>query len=451
MPIQLNETHDASRRSWVGSANEANCPFTIQNLPFGIFKPQRQSGSPRAGVAIGNAILDVSACMDVFDAVARTAATACSASDLNALMSLGPTAWSAFRCQLSALLSVESQIGRDVLSSRLFDLDRVVMYVPAKVRNFTDFFASINHATNAGRLFRPNQPLLPNYKHIPVAYNGRSSSIVVSGTPIRRPSGQILSGDAVTPSYSPCRQLDYEVELGIYVGAATDLGCPVRIENAWDHIFGFCVLNDWSARDIQSFEYQPLGPFLGKSFATSVSPWVVTTEALLPFRIPALKRPSGDPAPLPHLYCEADQLEGGLDVTLECSVQSREMRSNGKDHVRLSRGSTRTLYWTPSQLIAHQTSNGCNLEIGDLIGSGTVSGSTSDSLGSLLEITKRGSHPLDLHGEPREFLANGDDVRINAYCHREGFASLGFGTCTGTIEPGAANPAHSTMLLSARA
>ncbi|WOH53393.1 fumarylacetoacetase [Bradyrhizobium sp. sBnM-33] len=437
MSIQLNKTHDAGRRSWIESANAADCPFPIQNLPFGVFKPRGRSGPARGAIAIGDAILDVSACAAAFEGLAHAAAASCSVPDLNGLMSLGPKAWSALRHQLSDLLSVNNRHGRDVLSSSLFDLNGADMYVPAKVHNFTDFFASIDHAINAGRLFRPNQPLLPNYKYVPVAYNGRSSSIVVSGTAIRRPRGQIMPTGEVEPNYGPCRQLDYEVELGIYLGAKTDLGEPVRIENAWDHIFGFCVLNDWSARDIQSWEYQPLGPFLGKTFATSVSPWIVTAEALLPFRVPAMERPNGDPAPLPHLYSSADQLEGGLDVTLECSIQSREMRKRGSGHIRLSRGSTRMLYWTPAQMIAHQTSNGCNLEVGDLLGSGTVSGATPDSLGSLLEITRRGANPIDLRGELREFLADGDDIEIVGSCRREGFASIGFGACTGTIEPAA--------------
>lgn len=437
MPIKLNRTHDASRRSWIESANEVGCPFPIQNLPFGVFKPRGRPGSPRGGVAIGNAIVDVAACSAAFDGVARLAASSCSAADLNGLMSLGPEAWSALRLQLSDLLSADAQTGREALSSSLFDLNAVEMFLPAKVHNFTDFFASINHATNAGRLFRPNQPLLPNYKYVPVGYNGRASTIVLSGTPVRRPHGQIKSADVAEPTYAISRQLDYEVELGIYIGADSHRGTPVRIDQAWDHVFGFCVLNDWSARDIQSWEYQPLGPFLGKSFATSVSPWIVTAEALLPFRVPAFDRASGDPAPLSYLYSEADQLVGGLDVTLECSIQSGSMRSAGKDHIRLSRGSTRTLYWTPAQLIAHQTSNGCNLEVGDLLGSGTVSGPTADSLGSLLEITKRGADPLGLGGESREFLVDADDIRITGFCHRDGFASIGFGSCEGTIEPAA--------------
>lgn len=435
MSIQLNKTHEADRRSWIESANATDCPFPIQNLPFGVFRPRGRSGTARGGIAIGDAILDISACTAAFDGLAHAAAASCAASDLNGLMSLGPKAWSALRYQLSDLLSVDNQRGRDLLSPCLFDLKGADLHVPAKVNNFTDFFASIDHATNAGRLFRPNQPLLPNYKYVPVAYNGRSSSIVVSGTAIRRPRGQIMPSGAVEPIYGPCRQLDYEVELGIYLGAKTDLGAPVRIDNAWDHIFGFCVLNDWSARDIQSWEYQPLGPFLGKTFATSVSPWIVTAEALLPFRVSAFERPNGDPGPLPHLYCTADQREGAVDVTLECSIRSRQMRSCGSDRIRLSRGSTKTLYWTPAQMIAHQTSNGCNLEVGDLLGSGTVSGATPDSLGSLLEITRRGANPLDLLGELREFLADGDDIEIVGSCQREGFASIGFGACTGTIAP----------------
>src|SRR5713226_6015403 len=329
MSIQLNKTHDAGRRSWIESANAADCPFPIQNLPFGVVRPRGRSGTARGGIAIGDAVLDISACTAAFEGFAHTAAISCSVSDLNGLMSLGPKAWSALRHQLSDLLSVDNRRGRDVLSPCLFDLNGADMYVPAKIHGFTDFFASIDHATNAGRLFRPNQPLLPNYKYVPVAYNGRSSSIVVSGTAIRRPNGQIMPEGATEPNYRPCRQLDYEVELGVYIGVKSDLGVPVGIENALEHVFGFSILNDWSARDVQSWEYQPLGPFLGKTFATSVSPWVITTEALLPFRAPAFARPTGDPAPLPHLHSETDQLGGALDITLECSIQSREMRSRG--------------------------------------------------------------------------------------------------------------------------
>jgi fumarylacetoacetase len=446
MSIQLNKTHDAGRRSWIDSANATDCPFPIQNLPFGVFRPRRQAGPPRGGIAIGDAVLDVSACAAVFEGLARSAAASCSASDLNGLMSLGPKAWSDLRHQLSDLLSVDNQRDRGVLSRSLFDLSAADMFRPVKIHGFTDFFASIDHATNAGRLFRPNQPLLPNYKYVPVAYNGRSSSIVVSGTAIRRPNGQILPEGATEPNYRPCRQLDYEVELGVYIGVKSDLGVPVGIENALEHVFGFSILNDWSARDVQSWENQPLGPFLGKTFATSVSPWIITTEALLPFRAPAFARPADDPAPLPHLHSETDQLGGALDITLECLIQSREMRSRGSDHIRLSRGLTRTLYWTPAQMIAHQTSNGCNLEVGDLLGSGTVSGTTPDSLGSLLEITRRGANPLDLHGELREFLADGDDIEIIGSCQREGFASIGFGACTGTIVP--AGPIAETSAIS---
>jgi len=309
------------------------------------------------------------------------------------------------------------------------------LFVPVKIGNFTDFFASIFHATNAGRLFRPDSPLLPNYKYVPVAYHGRASSVLVSGTPVRRPSGQTTRGEDIMPVYRPARSLDYELELGFYIGRPSTLGTPVPIAEAGAHVFGYCLLNDWSARDIQAWEAQPLGPFLAKNFATSVSPFVVTAAALAPFRTAAFKRPAGDPAPLPHLTAPHDQATGGLDITMEAFVLTAKMRVQRAPPFRLSRGSFAQLYWTVAQMVAHHTSSGCNVEIGDLMGSGTVSGPEPDSWASLLELSKGGREPIALpNGETRRFLEDGDEVIFRAHCERAGFARIGFGECRGIIE-----------------
>jgi fumarylacetoacetase len=312
------------------------------------------------------------------------------------------------------------------------------LLLPAKIGNFTDFFASVFHATNAGRMFRPDNPLLPNYKYVPVAYHSRPSSIRVSGTPVRRPHGQIKLPDAPAPVYTACRNLDYELELGFYVGVPSELGVPVGIDQAPEHIFGFCLVNDWSARDIQAWEYQPLGPFLAKNFATTVSPWVITMEALAPYRTGAFKRPDGDPAPLPHLASDTDQASGGLDITLEAWLQTEAMRAKNQAPLRLSRGSFATIYWTVAQMLAHHASNGCNLETGDLIASGTVSGPDSDSLACLLELTMRGQKPLQLPGgETRGFLEDGDEIIFRGSCAADGFARIGFGECRAVVLPAA--------------
>jgi fumarylacetoacetase len=430
----INETHDPKRRSFVESANAPDADFPIQNLPFGVFRT-RTMPAPRVGVAIGDLILDVSSVAGLLSGDAQKAAQACAAQHLNDLMALGPTAWSALRLELSRRLSADSK-DRGQIEPHLVAMTDAELLLPAKIGNFTDFFASVFHATNAGRMFRPDNPLLPNYKYVPVAYHSRPSSIRVSGTPLRRPRGQIKLPDQPAPIFAPCRHLDYELELGFYVGVPSELGQPVGIDRAPQHIFGFCLVNDWSARDMQAWEYQPLGPFLAKNFATTVSPWVITAEALAPYRSAAFRRPEGDPTPLPHLASEQDQQSGGLDVTLEVHLLTDTMRRQKQAPVRLSRGSFATTYWTVAQMLAHHTSNGCNLETGDLIASGTVSGPDKDSLGCLLELTRRGQEPLQLpDGDKRGFLEDGDEIIFRGFCAAEGFARIGFGECRARVLP----------------
>jgi fumarylacetoacetase len=430
MPSSVNETHDPTRRSFVDSANLPDSDFPIQNLPFGVFHPAGEQ--PRVGVAIGDQIVDVAAAAGLFDGLAATAAQACNAPSLNALMALGPPAWSALRLSLSREL--ESGSGAR-LHSHLVPMARADMRMPVAFRNFTDFFASIFHASNAGRLFRPDNPLMPNYKYVPVAYHSRASSVRISGTAVRRPNGQRRSAEG-PPRFGPSQRLDFELELGAFVGTASELGRGVPISEAADHIFGYCLLNDWSARDIQAWEAQPLGPFLGKNFATTISPWIVTSEALAPFRTAALTRPEGDPAPLPYLDDPQDRAQGGLNIALEAYLATAAMRRDGVPPARLTQSSVALMYWTVAQMIAHHTSNGCNLEIGDLIGSGTVSGPEPSSWGSLLELTAGGSKLLTLpNGESRSFLQDGDEIAFRGYCAKSPYARIGFGECRALVLP----------------
>lgn len=314
--------------------------------------------------------------------------------------------------------------------------EQVTMHLPAAIGDYTDFYASVYHATNVGRLFRPDNPLLPNYKYVPIGYHGRASSIVVSDTGVKRPSGQIKPADAAVPTFAPTRLLDYELEMGCFVADGNDLGQPVPIHEAEEYIFGLCLLNDWSARDMQAWEYQPLGPFLSKNFATSISPWVVTLDALQPFRVPAFQREAGDPDPLPYLNSADDRLRGGFDVVLEAWLSSKLMRDEKLAPIMLSRGNMRDLYWTLAQMLTHHASNGCNLRPGDLLGTGTVSGPGKDSAGCLLEMTRRGTEPISLPtGEQRKFLEDGDEVVFRGYCIREGHPRIGFGECRGVVLP----------------
>ena len=412
-------------KSWIESANDPRGDFPLENLPFGVFRSGRRR---RIGVAIGDRILDLGALLDdgliTEETVARPV--------LNDLMAKGPAAARALRERLTELLA-DGAPDRYRVTKHLLPRKGAEMLVPCAINDYTDFYASIHHATNVGSMFRPDNPLLPNYKWLPVGYHGRASSIVVSGTPVCRPRGQVV-GEGPPPSFAPSRRLDYEIEIGAFVGAGNNLGEPIPIADARSHIFGYCIVNDWSARDIQTWEYQPLGPFLAKSFATSISPWVVTSEALEYFRVPPPPRPDGDPAPLEHLD---EQGAGALDVVVEVLLCSAQMRESGIDPVRLSRGNLRDMYWTFGQMIAHHTSNGCNLCPGDLIASGTISGEAKSSRGSLLELTWRGTERATLPtGEERTFLEDGDEVIMRAYCAREGLR-IGFGECRGIVQPAA--------------
>jgi fumarylacetoacetase len=434
MPLLLNETHDPARRSFVESANAPGSDFPIQNLPFGVFR-LGPGNEPRVGVAIGDQIVDVAAAASLFEGLAASAAQACGAPFLNALMSLGPPAWSALRLALSRQLAAAAD---PRLGPYLRAMKGAEMRMPVAFRNFTDFFASIFHATNAGRLFRPDHPLTPNYKYVPLAYHSRASSVRISDIAVIRPSGQRKSPDGA-PSYGPSRRLDFELELGAFLGTASELGRSVPIAQAANSIFGYCLLNDWSARDIQAWEAQPLGPFLGKNFATTISPWVVTAEALAPFRATAFARPQGDPAPLSYLDDAEDRAQGGLDITLEAYIATEAMRRAHMPAHRLTQSSSAQLYWTFAQMIAHHTSNGCNLEIGDLIGSGTVSGPEPSSWASLLELTVGGSKPLSLpSGEQRTFIEDGDEISFRGFCAKTGRARIGFGECRARVLPAVA-------------
>ena len=435
MSESLNATHDPALRSWVDSANEPGTDFPIQNLPFGVFAGR--GATPRVGVAIGDRILDVARChaLGLLNDAAGEAAAACGHPSLNALMALGSGHWTALRASLSGLLSA-GDARREQTREALIELAGADLLLPARIGDYTDFYCSIHHATNVGSMFRPDNPLLPNYKHLPIGYHGRSSSIVASGTPVRRPRGQTKADDATAPVYEPSKLLDYELEVGFFVGPGNALGSTCTVDEAEDRLFGFCLVNDWSARDIQKWEYQPLGPFLAKSFLTSISPWVVTAEALAPFRTAAFERPAGDPQPQPHLDSARNRSQGGVDLHLEVYLQSAEMRRRGEPAQRLSRGNFRDMYWTAAQMLAHHSSNGCNLAPGDLLASGTVSGRDKGSRGCLLELTWRGSEPIELPGgEVRRFLQDGDEVILQAYCARAGAARIGFGECRGVVEP----------------
>jgi fumarylacetoacetase len=420
-------------KSWIASANDSGTDFPLDNLPYGVF---RGENAAHIGVAIGDQILDLLRCVraGLLAGLPPQVEHSCTASVLNSLMSLGPQRSSALRRRVTTLLTDTSL--RSEVEPLLVSMRDAEMQLPAQIGDYTDFYASIHHATRVGKLFRPDTPLLPNYKYVPIGYHGRASSIVVSGTEIRRPSGQTKPPSATEPVFGPARSMDYELEAGIFVGKGNALGQPIPIGEAEQHIFGLCLVNDWSARDIQSWEYQPLGPFLAKNFATTISPWVVPMEALEPFRVPAAGRPAGDPAPLAYLASTPTSLDA-IDLTLEVYLQSAQMRQTGVAPVLMSRGNLRDLYWTPAQLLAHHASNGCNLRPGDLLATGTISGPNEGSEGCLLEMKHR-TNPIRLPtGEGRAFLEDGDEVTLRAYALKEGLPRIGFGECTGTIAGGA--------------
>jgi fumarylacetoacetase len=436
----IDVTHDPALRSWVESANDGTTDFPIQNLPFGVFRHDFEERL-RIGIAIGDQVLDCLAASRAgcFDALGPMVVDMLQSWSLNALMSLGRDEARAVRGATSRLLRADTAEGKSAATQRdllLVPMAVAGMIVPAEIGDYTDFYASVFHATNVGALFRPDNPLLPNYKYVPIGYHGRASSIVASGTSVRRPRGQTRPTDAAPPIFGPSKALDYELEIGGYICGASALGDTVPIGRAEERLFGLSLLNDWSARDIQSWEYQPLGPFLSKNFATTVSPWIVTTDALAPFRAPAFVRPSGDPAPLGYLADPTDVAHGGFDITLEVLLRTALMRDAGAPAVRISRGEFQSMYWTMAQMLTHHSSNGCNLRPGDLLGSGTVSGPEVGSRGCLLEMTRRGAEPLSLpSGESRTFLEDGDDVTFRGWCERDGAARIGFGECRGEIRP----------------
>lgn len=430
----FDQTHDPKRRSWVDSANRDGADFPIQNLPFGVFSPA--GGVPRFGIAIGDQILDVGAARDagLLTGAAAEAADAAQAGALNALFALPAAVRTDLRRQVSVLLDASAPARPELLH----DAGACRLLLPTEVRNYTDFFAGIHHARAAGALMSPDNPLSPNYKWVPIAYHGRASSVRVSGGDVRRPQGQRppASGGDGKPGFGPSERLDIELEMGFYIGPGNDLGEPIPVAEAGERIVGFCLLNDWSARDIQRWEMFPLGPFLGKSFSTTVSPWVVSADALLPFRTPAMVRPEGDPAPLDYLLDGADQAAGGLDVELTVWLTTARMRAEGQGPTVIITSNAQYLYWTPAQMVAHHSSGGCNLLPGDLLGTGTISGPTRAQLSSLLELTMGGREPVTLpNGEQRGFLVDGDEITFTARCQRDGFAPIGFGACTGTIIP----------------
>jgi fumarylacetoacetase len=433
MNDQLNETHAPDARSWVQSANSPDTDFPIQNLPYGVFESAK--GFPRIGVAIGDQVLDLAGvaeacllyCVDEITCEALMEPT------LNLLMALGAERWHALRCTIFNLLRDGADARKEV-EQYLIPMSGVRMRVPANIGDYTDFYASIYHARNVGALYRPDNPLLPNYEWVPIAYHGRASSVVISGKPIRRPHGQIRPDKASEPFFGPCRSLDYELELGVFIGPGNEEGTSIPVADAAQHAFGICLVNDWSARDIQAWEYQPLGPFLAKNFATTISPWIVTMEALAPYRVPAFRRAPDAPQPLPYLCDPADQTSGGFDIWLEVLLSTRKMREQQVPPQCLSRGNFRDMYWTIAQMIAHHSSNGCNLRPADLLASGTISGNSHDSRGSLLELTTGGKTRITLPtGETRTFLQEQDEIIMRGYCQQENTARIGLGECRGTI------------------
>ncbi len=436
MPPAPDQTHDPTLRSWVDSANRPGCDFPIQNLPFAVFRRAGGGENFRCGVAIGECVLDLGALdmLTPFEGLGAEALAACAEPSLNRLMALGREAWAALRRGLSACLR-EGSARATELGNALIPQSGMEFTLPARIGNYTDFYTSIHHATAVGRIFRPEQPLLPNYKWVPIAYHGRASSVGISGQQVRRPRGQIMPRGSERPQVGESARLDFELEVGVLIGSGNGLGCPIPVAQAEEHVFGLCLLNDWSARDIQAWEYQPLGPFLAKSFATTISPWVVTLEALAPFRLP-WRRPAEDPQPLPYLDSEELRASGAIDMHLEVALESAAMRAAGLAPRTLARTNFRHSYWSIAQMVAHHTVNGCNLEPGDLLGSGTQSGPAPGEAGSLLELTAGGKRPISLEtGEKRAFVEDGDRVILRGWCERPGCVRIGFGEAAGLVLP----------------
>jgi fumarylacetoacetase len=439
-PRPIDQTHDQKLRSWVPGAN-GHPDFPIQNLPIGRYLRNSEPDAPAdLGVAIGDQVLSLTAAADagVLPGLASDAVDIWDAEGSGAFLGIGPEAWTALRHGLSLMLqqgTEEGEEAREMAADLLTPQRDVTMLLPCDIGDYTDFYASVHHATNVGALFRPDNPLLPNYKWIPIGYHGRASSIVPSGTAVKRPMGQTRPDQEKPPIFGPSKRLDYELELGAIIGVGNDLGRSIPIEHAADHLFGYVLLNDWSARDIQGWEYQPLGPFLAKNFLTTISPWIVTADALAPFRTGRAARPPSDPQPLDYLDDADDAKSGGIDLQLEVYLSTRAMREQGHGDFRVSKGNFKEMYWTVAQMLTHHASNGCNLRPGDLLGSGTISGPTPDSRGCLLERTNGGKEKLRLpSGEERTFLEEGDEVIIKGWCERAGYARIGFGECRGMVE-----------------
>ncbi|MEL0640916.1 fumarylacetoacetase [Pseudoalteromonas aliena] len=432
----INETHDINLTSWVESANVDNCDFPIQNLPFAEFRRKGSDETFRGGVAIGDQVIDLAKLskLNVLAGDAKTATDAASETTLNTFMGLGGQYWSALRLALSKALRAGSE-HQQALSDTLIAQSDIEFSLPCRIGDYTDFYTSIYHATAVGSLFRPDNPLLPNYKWVPIGYHGRSSSIDVSGQTFHRPKGQTKAPDAEVPSFGPCKRLDYELELGIYLGKGNALGDAIAIENAENHVFGFCVFNDWSARDLQAWEYQPLGPFLAKNFASTVSPWIITTEALAPYRT-SWTRDENDPQPMDYLESKTNRDQGAFDIQMDVKIQTQKMRSEGHNPTRVSTSSFKHSYWTVAQMVTHHTVNGCNFMPGDMLGSGTQSGPTHEEAGSLLELSRGGKEKITLsNGEQRSFLEDGDNVIMRGWCEKEGYARIGFGSVESTVLP----------------
>lgn len=444
--MPTNATHDPALRSWVESANDPSSDFPIQNLPLCCFLMSHDGHTHRhLGVAIGDQILDVSALVEARAFGEDDVARACSVNVWNGLAA-NPQLWQPFRERVQAFLREDAPGGQQVRrlrSKAMLPRSSTRLLGPLAIFNYTDFYASKHHATNVGSMFRPDNPLLPNYKHVPIGYHGRASSILVSGSEVPRPWGQQSPPEGepgAMPAFGPCKMLDYEMEMGVFVGRGNPVGVPIRMADVRDQMFGMGIVNDWSARDLQKWEYQPLGPFLAKNFATTISPFVVMMDALEPFRVPGPSRDAGDPQPLEYLRSTEDW---GYDIRVEVHMRSQQMREKGDAPVKISSGRFTDMYWTLAQMLVHHASNGCNLQPGDLLASGTISGPEKSSRGCLLEMTWDGIGPdgkpkprvpVSLPtGETRTFLADGDEVIMRAFCERSGFRRIGFGECRGTI------------------
>jgi fumarylacetoacetase len=431
----VNETHDTELTSWVESANQSECDFRIQNLPFAVFRRKSTNEVFRGGVAIGDQVIDLKAVSDlnVFSGLAQQGAIACAQPSLNEYMSMGENVWSALRLALSKALRVGSEYQQQ-LAECLVSQSTVEYSMPCNIGDYTDFYTSIHHATSVGKLFRPDNPLLPNYKWVPIGYHGRASSIDISGQTFHRPVSQTKAPDAEVPSVGPCKRLDHELELGIFIGSGNELGQSIPITEAESHVFGICLFNDWSARDIQAWEYQPLGPFLSKNFASTISPWIVTMEALAPYRT-EFSRPSDDPQPLAYLTSDENSKQGGLDIELDVYLQTEKMRANGERAEKVATSNFIHSYWTIAQMVAHHTVNGCNLRPGDLFGSGTQSGPEPEEAGSFLELSEGGKKAFTLaNGETRTFIEDGDTLIFRGRC-RSGNSYIGFGEVSSTVLP----------------